>query len=55
MNDRGSTSGWVMDVYLRRFVHTGSWTHQTFCRMGTRVFFPGDKAVGAWSWPHTHI
>jgi len=32
-------------------IDTGSGPHLASSKMGTRVYFPGDKATRAWSWP----
>jgi hypothetical protein len=40
---------------LHHRVKNGSETHPASYPMGTRGFFHGDKAAGAWSWPFTSI
>jgi hypothetical protein len=36
-------------------VQNGPGAHPPYYPMGNRGSFPGGKAAGAWSWPHTSI
>jgi len=36
-------------------IQTGSAAHPASYPTGTRCYFPGTKAAGAWSWPLTSI
>jgi hypothetical protein len=40
---------------LHNHLQNGSGAHPASYPMGKRGFFPGGKAVGAWSWPFTSI
>jgi hypothetical protein len=40
---------------LLHCVQSGPAAHPVSYPMGTRGSFPGGKAAGAWSWPHTSI
>jgi hypothetical protein len=41
--------------YVYHRLQTGSRAHRASYPMGARGSFPGRKAAGAWSWPHTSI
>jgi hypothetical protein len=59
----GLRAGWsgvrvpagAQNLSLHHRVHNGSGAHPASYPMGTRGFFPGSKATGAWSWPPTSI
>jgi hypothetical protein len=45
----------LQGLFLRHRIQTDSGAHQASYPMGTRRYFPGDKAAGEWSWPLTSI
>jgi hypothetical protein len=45
----------VGNFSLHHRVQNDSGAHPTSYPMGTRVSFPGGKAVGAWSWTRLHL
>jgi hypothetical protein len=55
LDDRGSrvrfpAGTWNFSLHHR--VQNGSAAHPASYPMGIRGSFPGDKAAGAWNWPH---
>jgi hypothetical protein len=57
-DDRGSGirfSAGAGNFSLHHCVQNGSGAHPASYPMGTGGSFPGGKAAGAWSWPHTSI
>jgi hypothetical protein len=58
LDDRGSrvrfpAGAWNFSLHHR--VQYGSRVHPASYPMGTRSFFPGGKAAGAWTWPLTSV
>jgi hypothetical protein len=43
------------NISFHQRVQNGSGAHPASYPMGTRGFFPGNKAAGAWIWPFTSI
>jgi hypothetical protein len=52
LNDRGFESRQGLGIFI---FTTASGTHPASYAMGTRSYFSGGKAAGAWSWPLTSI
>jgi hypothetical protein len=58
LDDRGSRVRFPAgagNFSVHHHIQNGSGAHLASYPMGTRGFFPGSKAAGAWSWPLTSI
>jgi hypothetical protein len=58
LDDRGSRvqlPAGAKTFSLHHRIQNGSWSHPASYPMGTRSYYPGDKAAGAWNWPLTSI